>query len=228
MARPRNEIFKKAFLNLAIEETEYFAALPSAPFAPSAQFELKMGKLIKAQSHWSWAFIKNTKRKVASVLLAAVLLFTLSLGISAVREAVFTFFSDIHERFSSFYTQKPNSSKNGLTTVEKQYTLAWLEENCTQKEQLNFGVSVTTVWLYGEDEIRFEQSVSSGASLTLDNESEMYSKFVMGDTEYYYVLKNNAYCFLWNNGEYSFMLTLPGDMQLETCQDILSGFTEAK
>ena len=228
MVKPRSEIFKNVLLDLATREAEQYANLSEAPFSLSSQFDSKMNKLIKAQNHWSWPLIKNTKRKIVTTLLAAILLFTLSLGISAVRESVFSFFSDVYGKFTAFYTQESYSSNNAPTVIEKKYTLSWLSNNCTLKEKLDYGVSVNTIWVYEDNEIVFEQCVSSASNLILDNESETYSKYVIGNTEYYYVLKNKTYCFLWTNGDYSFMLTLPEDISWETTQTILASFVEIK
>lgn len=226
MEKPRNKIFKKVLLDLAKQEAEQCAGLSEPPFCLSNRFHSKMQRLVKAQDHWSWPLMKNTKRKIAAVFLVAALLFSLSLGISAVRERVFSFVSDVYKKFTVFYTQEIHSSNNGPTAIEQQYTLNWLSDHCTLKEKNDYGATINTVWEYGEDEIVFEQSISSAANLILDNEAAVYSEYVAKDVEYYYVLKHETYCFLWTNGAYSFMLTLPENLGWETTQNILNSFTE--
>lgn len=228
MVKPQNEIFKTVLLDLATREVEQWDALPDAPFCLSEKFELKIKKLIKAQSHWTWSLVKSTKRKVTTALLVAMLLFVLSLGISAVRKPVFTFFFEVHEKTTTFYTKKIFSSKDDIATIEKEYTLEWVADRYELKERIDYGVAINTVWAYGEKEITFDQSVAAGGIWDIDNEVDVYSKFVKGNIEYHYILKCKTYCFFWTDGVYVFMLTLPEEIGLETCKIIVDSCVEVQ
>ena len=91
MKRIQAPAIKQALLTLAIGEVRAFEALSVGEPITSEALTKRIEKLTRAQRRFTWRFVKTAKRRFVTVLVAIILLFVLSLSITAVRETVFNF-----------------------------------------------------------------------------------------------------------------------------------------
>ncbi|MBQ8357752.1 MAG: DUF4367 domain-containing protein [Clostridia bacterium] len=223
MEKLRNDVVKQALRDLALKESAYYDSLEDPPFTLSETFEKKMDHLMRKQKSWTWPLIKTTKRKVITILVTTLLLFSLSLGITAVRESVFSFFVEMHEKFNTFFTQEEHNQSS--STIKEKYVIKWLPENCKLENQTIRQTRISTTWSCGEQKISFYQLLNSSTKFAMDNEVDTYSKHSINDIETYYISKNGTQVFLWTKDDYSFRLQVPAELDWDTCVKIIESIT---
>lgn len=91
---------------------KYYSNTPVHEF--SDEFNRKMEKMIKKH------FSQNTKKRVAVIMIAAVLLICgFSMSISAFREPILKFFVETYEKFSSITFDVQDNCENTILPIEK-------------------------------------------------------------------------------------------------------------
>ena len=95
----------KAFEILETAEAAYYEARMDSNYEFSPRFERTIQRLIRAERRPLYPLVKTPARKVAVVLAALLLVFTLSMSISAVRTSVIEFFINVYKCFFQFFTK---------------------------------------------------------------------------------------------------------------------------
>ena len=116
MKRIQAPAIKQALLTLAIGEVRAFEALSVGEPITSEALTKRIEKLTRAQRRFTWRFVKTAKRRFVTVLVAIILLFVLSLSITAVRETVFNFVTKTFLTHTDFYISG-DGEKPSLDTI---------------------------------------------------------------------------------------------------------------
>ena len=225
MKRKKSDTVRQVFYDLAIREAEYFDKVKTAPYTLSPSFDRQIQRLSRAQQRWTWQFVKTTKRKVATILIALLLLFSLTLSISAAREAIFSFFVRINEKFISFSVSNiisPDEEPNG---IEEIYTFSYLPEGYQIKTYEQSPAYICSIWERNGKEIILEQTFAPSTDMALDGQPTFSDVLLINGSEIYYSYRYETHTFVWLKEHYSFFMHAQSDVELETCIKMVEQMT---
>lgn len=205
-----------AFATLAAEQVAAFEALPPAPFCPSAAFEEKIQRLIRAQERWTWNFVKTPKRKLATIIAIIATLLALLMSISCVREAGFYFVTKaIPGGFTDFII-KGAGVTNSNDVITEYLSPQWLPEGYTEVEHRTSTVYQSYVWKSETGRISFYQHHAESISFSINTENALFEEVYISNRLFYVNQRYGKYGINWIDGQYIFMLTCPTSLEWET------------
>ena len=123
---------------------------------PSDKFKLGLNKALKENGQAPYyTFFRIKRRRMLAVIAAVVLLFSLAMSVTAVREAVFGFFINIFEDHSVVYVDKGN--KDRPKSVTEFYRPSYVPEGY---------------------EIKFENRFAAHYRIYLENDGQSYIDYI--------------------------------------------------
>lgn len=220
-------VFKRAITEALCDE--YIASIPpyTSDHIFSAGFERKMQKLIARRKRAYYPIIKTVGRRVAIVIIAAVLMGTIAV---AAYEPSRTFFQEFFvERFLGHDTVKTVFSDSEVVRdkIEKKYTVdipaKYLEWETYNYESDNY-IQVSYTSDDSMKNISFTQTVKSAFVMEIDNEQtelenkkDKYGRDIMVHN-----YENSDVLIVWEYDGYVF--TLNGVMSEDELMDIYYTF----
>lgn len=218
MKRISHPYVKQALLDTALWEVATFEALPSCPPITSPQLTKKIERLARAQRRFTWRFVKTAKRRFITVLITILLLFTLSLSISSVRESLFYFITKTFSFGTDFEVSKnDNSTKNSISTYKKPL---WLPEDYEEQHHYKSAIASSYTWSNKSTTIHFNQHTLNNKTF-LDTEQATFQKIYVNQLPVYVNEKNGLLTFLWMDNDYSYQLYCPSEIGLENAVKII-------
>ena len=219
MKRITNSYVKQALQSVAMAEIAVFEALPSCPPITSPQLTKKIERLARAQRRFTWRFVKTAKRRFVTALVALLLLFSLSLSISGVREAVYEF---IIKTFGTHTDFEANDQESAHTshTISAYYKPSWLPEKYVETQCDKTSIRALYVFNSEQNSIRFYQYAGYGGT-TLDTESSSFFTVYVNQTPIYVNDKNGMLTAIWSADTYVFQLYCPSEIGLENAVRII-------
>ncbi len=211
---------KQALLALATEEVAHFEALPAVAVAPSAAFARKIEKLARAQARWTWSLVKTTRRRIITIITIIALLLASTLSISAIREPVISFFTEVLPQYTNFWVKYDNKAPK---TIPEYRFPQWIPEGYTQTAYSKGDAWIDGIWKTEAEEISFSQSLASNTFVSIDNTNTNTTKETICEKEIYVSQKNGLYSFLWYDEVCVYTLTVPTSLGWETALRIIEG-----
>ncbi|MBQ9802417.1 MAG: DUF4367 domain-containing protein [Clostridia bacterium] len=215
---------KEAFTRLAADKLAAFEALPEADFCPSAAFEEKIQRLIRAQARWTWRFVKTTRRKVATVIAIIATLLALSLSISGVRETLYFFVTETFSTHIDFIGMGPCNVKK-LTEIEEYRSPKWIPTDYTLKNHTESRIYQCYTWENDNNKILFEQHIATAYSVSVNAENTSFQKLYIGNYLIYTFEKNGLYDLYWIDGPYAYTLLCPTALGWENVTRIIESIS---
>lgn len=207
----------KAFEILETAEAAYYEARSESDYEFSPRFERNMERLIRAERRPLYPLVKTPARKVAVVLAALLLVFTLSMSISAVRTSVIDFFINVYETFSEFRF----SEKTGTSSIQTVYEPAYLPENYTLCKRAHLPSTYQMAWKSKNDTITLRQYIAN-TSLVINTEEADYIETELFGQTVYTAKAADTGLLLWETDDYAFLLSYPSDLPWEEIELIFS------
>ena len=205
----QSAMLKAALLEVGMKEVHYVRSLPKPSQPRSVEFEHKINILCRESNQRSPLIIKRKHRKWLTVLIAALLLFVMSLSVSAIRNPIFSAFERITDRFTEiiFPSKQETFSmqKYQLEGVPEQYELTYHSSNNNIKR---------SAWSLGENYIAFTQ-YSDGYHVHIDTEEVNLSNIECANRKITFYQKHETYHFSWSENGFFFTLTCPDDIPWE-------------
>lgn len=214
MKRIQAPAIKQALLTLAIGEVRAFEALSVGEPITSEALTKRIEKLTRAQRRFTWRFVKTAKRRFVTVLVAIILLFVLSLSITAVRETVFNFVTKTFLTHTDFYISG-DGEKPSLDTIAVYKKPSWLPDGYVEKGHTQTPNS--SYYLFENDtvQIEFYQYILN-YQVTLDTENSNFQRIHTTKGLLYANEKYNSRTFLWLDDSYSYELYCPAVVDIDT------------
>ena len=187
-------------------------------------YENYMNNLIKRSKNPFQRYFNTIGKRVAGIAAALLIVFSCSMTVSAVREPVVDFFTNIHEKFVEIFFEEDDIAKTP-DTIETVYNLGYVPEGYELIEQKisNYGIDFT--WRNSDgDIIRFSQDVLQG-EVTLDYEDSNYSIIYASNLKIVYVDKLGQRALFWNNSTYSFSMIVSMNLSLDECTHLIESMT---
>ncbi len=192
---------------------------------PSRRYTKRMARLIRRQARTFPKPFNTIGKRAAALLVAASLVFALSMNVSAVRSSIVSFFTTIHEKFVEIVFSKETVHK-APDTIETKYTLAYIPTGYEQEHIFESDQLRCVTWSNAEGKhIIFDQYTLSHVT-SKDIENSQYTEFIFNDLSVFMSTKHEERSYFWSNGIYAFNITIPLDFTREECLTMISSMTE--
>ncbi len=164
-------------------------------------------------------------KRVAGIVAAILIIFGCSMTVSAVREPVVEFLTNIYEKFIEIVFGDEDVAK-APDSIETVYTLGFVPEGY-EMESFLVENSLTKITWKNENgnKIILSQIVLKGFC-TLDGEESDYVIFEQHEKSLAYVHKYEYKIFYWNSEAYNFQLIVPCDMSQEEALALIDSITK--
>ena len=215
MTNAEKELIRRAFHVLDTAEASHYESLEQASHQFSEKFERKIQKLIRIERQPIYPLIKTPARKIASLLAVLLILFSLSLSVSAIRKQIIDWIVQIHDTFIEIsYPQ--NSFGDGNFT---EHQVTWIPEDFSLTERIETPYRVKHTWKNNKEKIVLEQS-RGNSSYSLDVPTTSYETTIAGRTIRCYT-SDDAQFFVWIDEEYFFLLCCPIEFPTEDVEQMI-------
>lgn len=211
------EILKKALAIIAEEEA---ALLPtkeeSSHITFSDEFTRKMEKLIKQQKKPYYHLINTVGKRVACIIVAALLaLTTVTFSVKALREAVIDFFVEAFEQFS-IVGFNDNDLPDEVDFIETYYAPTYIPEGYELKETEKFSTRYELSYVDSKDNfIDFKQNIMLSNAFYLNTENSHTQRIRILDYDALYSVEGDLQMIYWNDESYRFVLISENDLSKE-------------
>ncbi len=163
-----------------------------------------------------YKYFGTVRRRVAGIAVAAMILFSCTMTVSAIRAPVVEFFTNVYERFVEILFDEDDIAKVP-DTIETIYTLRSVPEEYAFFDMNINQVASTITWVnIDEKRIIFSQYTLNG-NMFFDNENSNFEIFYINDIKYVCINKMGTKKLYWNTEEYSFALSVPNVFSIEEC-----------
>ena len=204
MTEHQIQLIKDALLTVERRELKALKNLEGEAFEPSQTYRESMQCLIRKETHWTRPFVRTKKRRILTVLIAALLILSSIFSISAIREPIIEYIKTAYEKFTHFFFEESISQHDDV--IETEYTLQWIPEEYLVISAEKAPTGINYCWKKKNSYICFRQKISGIDSLHLNTEKENYTLLERNGQAYYYNQTQNTYFFIWTYDKYTFNL----------------------
>lgn len=126
----------------------------------SPKYIKAINKLLGKKEKRYAKFFDSTYKRVAAVIVAAMLAIGSGIGVYAFRESIGEFITEIKDKFVEIFFDETSISQ-APAEIETVYTLGYVPEGYMFESSENKIIKATTVWSNGEDKIILWQQLLS-------------------------------------------------------------------
>lgn len=222
MTKIETDILKKALFIIGREEVLAYKALPDEEFIFSKEFEKKAYAINKRRKSLFYRATKTVPRKIAVILIAAVITVSLMMSVSAIRIPVLNFITNIYDTYISIYFVENEEDLNIPTNIEHVYLPTYIVDGYTQINSKNYGQYTKTLWAKENDLIILMQDIlQEETKVTLNNEGVNYQILSVDNNTIYYYIDKEICSLFWTNNGYLFTMTCPDNIPLSEIEKII-------
>ena len=177
-------------------------------------YENYMNNLIKRSKNPFQRYFNTIGKRVAGIAAAILIVFSCSMTVSAVREPVVEFFTNIYEKFVEIFFEEDAIAK-APDTIETVYILGTIPGDYVIDHFIIDDVATDMIWRNNDgNRIVFSQGILHG-SFVVDTEETAYDIIERNGKKIAYSEKYGIKSFFWNSTEYEFSLTIPSNISNE-------------
>ena len=169
----------------------------------SQKYTKKINKLI-GKKYERPVFFYTVAKRVAVIFFAIIISFSVSMTVSAIREPIVEFFTNIYEKFIEIFYYEDDISE-APTEIKTVYTLGHIPNGYKLESIVFDDIRAITTLSNGESQIVFSQYLLNGKT-ALDNETSNFEYVYLNDLKIAVTEKNGIKTLYWNTDEYAFKL----------------------
>ena len=218
MSEHQIQLIKDALLTVERRELEALKSLEGESFEPSQAYHKNIQQLIRKETHWTRPLLRTKKRKLLTILVAALLILSSLFSVSAIREPIIEYIKTAYEKFTHFSFEEEVQQYSDI--IETEYSLQWIPEDYLTLLVEKTPNCINYQWEKNNYYIFFTQKIIGIDSLHLNTEKENYTVLERNDQTYYYNQTQNTYFFIWTYDNYTFNLICE-NMEMDTILKIL-------
>lgn len=182
-----------------------------------------MEKLLKKSRNPIRRYFDTVGKRVVAAVIAAVALSGGMMSVSAVREPVVEFITNVYEKFVEIIFDEEDIVK-APSTIETVYTLGIIPEGYVVNKHVIDSDSAYMSWINDNGEkLVFMQGILDGNNM-IDNEDSQFELICVDGIKIAYANKNGAKYYFWNTLDYKFTLfvsqTISHDTALELIESV--------
>ena len=196
------EQISQAFIEVLNERVPDLSDIPDHVF--SERFEKKMDRLIRREAAHPWAVSHTLARNLIAAAIVIILLFTLCMSVSAIRNAIFRFFKEHFETYDVVYFETPEKE-----IIEQDYVITELPEGFSLKEEEIDEINIRRTFENKQGGyIHLSQNISLTAGNEIDNERSGYDIREIDGHGVFLSTATNRVMLFWDQDGYVFFLAL--------------------
>lgn len=196
------EQLSQAFIDVLTERVPDFSDIPDHVF--SERFEKKMDRLIRREAAHPWAVSHTLARNLIAAAIVIIMLFTLCMSVSAIRNAIFKFFREHFETYDIVYFDTPK-----INAIENDYVITELPKGFVLKEEEINEINIRRTFENKKGEyIHLSQNLSLTGGSKIDNERSGYTTMEIDGHGVFISMEANSVMFYWDQDGYIFLLSL--------------------
>lgn len=196
------EQISQAFIEVLNKRVPDLSDIPDHVF--SERFEKKMDRLIRKEAAHPWAVSHTLARNLIAAVIVIILLFTLCMSVSAIRNAIFKFFREHFETYDVVYFETPEKE-----IIEQDYVITKLPEGFSLKEE---NINEMNIMRFFEnakgDYITLSQFLSLADGNEIDNERSEYTIMEIDACGVFISTTTDGITLEWAQDGYVFILVL--------------------
>lgn len=197
------EQISQAFIQVLNERVPDLSDIPDHVF--SERFEKKMNKLIRREAAHPWAVSHTLARNLIAAVIVIILLFTLCMSVSAIRNAIFNFFQQHFEDHDKIVFEASETRDQ----IEQEYVIMNLPEGFSLNKEMKSNINITRIFGdKNENYIFFEQEISVSSISAIDNERSKYSSMEIDEHGVFVSTTIDKVILTWEEDGYVFLLEL--------------------
>lgn len=211
----RNEILKRAFLEADIEDFRSFPLTDAENWEPSERFKRRMERLLRREKNPFRSLRGTALRRVAVTVCTLLILFSVTMGVEAIRKPIVEFFFSIFERYTEVTPGLPDDT-DLPKEIKTKYTLTQIPEGYLLKQPMmdsRYFHLETYTDSYGNKIVLSQYTPDS--HFTLDTEGVVLQNIKVGNCAGYYFYLDNAVTLSWSTEDYLFTLKAPESFSIE-------------
>ena len=213
MDKKQLNLIKSALLTVEKLEIQAFEALPEVRMVHSEEYNRNIATLMQKTTPVS----KWSAKKIATVLIAATLIFALSITAFAFRESIKEFFVEIYEDFAKITVdEEPLPTK-----IENVYTVHGIPDGYVCIIDTADDVMAQQVWMNDTESIVFQQVVAKDSEISADIGDAEYTETQIGGISIFLVQKYDVYTIYWIENGYSFCLMCPDSIEWTKVEEMV-------
>ena len=227
MTKEQHNLLKEAFLHVYTEEYDSYAAT-SSDIVFSKEFEKKSQKLINHLDS-CWTYMSKRSKRFLTVLIAAILLFTSTMSVTAFRKSILDFVTNVYEAFTEiFFEEKQNMDDENYNGIETQYHLTYVppkfrEDSFLSTPDMIYQEFMSTNGKY----LTFQQSPITLKTIS-DTELISFKEITLLNKNIYVSRDETGEMFVWNDNLYFYVLNINSKLPIDEIQKIISGIEVVK
>ena len=159
----------------------------------------------------------SARAKIAAAALAASIL--LASCAVAYRDEIRNFVEKVYEDYISVSFE---NSDEAPKWIEEYYEPTYIPEGYVLNEHIK--TNLQNIYCFENLEgyiICFKQQVLNGA-VSFDSEHSEYDFIYISEMKVYYLVKENYYCYLWNDGKYALTIESTQQLSFEELENIIN------
>ena len=164
------------------------------------EFEKKIRKIIKEEKRGP--FLNNIysyTKKIAVIFIAVLIsLFTVTMGVEALRTKFFDMVKEVYEKFT-IYRFKIDENENEEVKYLEEKKINYLPNGFKEFERYEYGNDISITYSDGEDYITLNYVLIEGGNLYMDTENAKISKVQINDHDADYIEKENKSRLVWKD-----------------------------
>ena len=217
MDKKQLNLIKSALLAVEKLEIQAFEALPEVRMVHSEEYNRNIATLMQKTTPVS----KWSAKKIATVLIAATLIFALSITAFAFRESIKEFFVEIYEDFAKITADENENEEPLPTKIENVYTVHAIPEGYVSIIDTADDTMVQQGWMNDTKAIAFQQVVAKDSEISADIGDAEYTETQIGGISIFLVQKYDVYALYWIKNGYSFYLMCPDSIEWTKVEEMV-------
>lgn len=223
MTTAQLEIIKLALFDAEMFEIRRLEALPQINAIHSPAYAQKISKLRERTKRIESSIIQLSPRRKISILVAAIIILSLTITACAFGKQIKAFFFEISETFT-----RAEAEGEPTATQFEQHLPSYIPDNYIVIDN-KIDKSSSRVVLFNDSHyIYLDQNLTSFNQLIFDTEDSHYTKTIMGDREIYYINKHNTYTFIWIDNGYQFSLMCHSSLSWDNIENLICSISTSK
>lgn len=211
--------FDKAFREVVSME---FGDIPrhdnEIDYTFSISFENRMCKLIRKEKGTFWRLINSSRKRIAIIIAAIMILFTTACSVDAIREPIVNFIIEITEKFYDFVYDGETAD-----TIFHEYQLSPIPDGFEEASVEITDTSVIRRYIDSSDnKIILSQNISDGTTVGVDSEKGTITTVTVNNIETVIYEYDNFTQAIWTSDSYVFFLIYYGDIEIDALQNLIS------
>lgn len=171
----------------------------------SRSFERKMARIIRHQKSFYFPMIKTPTRRTVTIMVTAIIvLSTMVMSVSALREAFLRFITEVFDTHTKVQTIQDDTAPESFEDIYAITNIPDGFEIVFQNDNIEEAPALITEYRNGQQRIIFSQYIKSRYSVSVNTEGyEMVRIKINGNEGFMIDMVEDIYI-AWDNGDYIF------------------------